>query len=233
MEATKPTSNSAQAATLLTSKVAEENRGGIITGVSKVDEATESDRDKLRTVYENLRVKRDIFSYAGDYYARCYYRFVIPSIVMTTLVSIVSAVWPKDEYTLLGKVLVSSFSGLATMMTSLLSLMKYQSKMDMFLSSASQMDALINQARFLFQYQVDGHVTRDMASSFIKEAEKKTIEIRANAPPLPFWITEQAITARKAKMEALQGTAIQDFRLHHNENERRALLAESGQDAMP
>merc|ERR1711971_1499641 len=93
------------------------------------------------------------------------------------------------------------------MLTSLLSIMKYQSKMDMFLSSNQQMNAMISELNFMKDFQVSGHVTRDMASQFIKESEKKMIEISSNAPPVPSWLRAKAKAAGAfgAKKEAHTG----------------------------
>eukprot|EP00929_Paragymnodinium_shiwhaense_P104780 TRINITY_DN69498_c0_g1_i1.p1 TRINITY_DN69498_c0_g1~~TRINITY_DN69498_c0_g1_i1.p1 ORF type:complete len:306 (+),score=40.09 TRINITY_DN69498_c0_g1_i1:127-1044(+) len=145
--------------------------------------ATQEDKNKIRALYDDLHLKRNSYAELGHYYRNLYYLFVLPAIVTTTIVSVASACWPEKEYTWQRKVFVSVLSAVSATLTSVASLMKYQSKMDMFLSSATQMDALIAKARFIFEWQRDNDVTNERVTKFIREAEKKVIDIRANAPP--------------------------------------------------
>jgi len=162
--------------------------GDYFTPVPRGIPAGPEDVKKVKHLKKNVKSRIQLMTFCADYYGKWYYCFVIPSIILTTSVSVLAAAWPDGWHEEYNKCIIGTLSGIATMITSMLSLLKYQSKMDIYSQSAQQMDGLQSRASFILKFHLEGHVTRDFVQQFISETEKKMIEIRATAPPIPAWL---------------------------------------------
>ena len=107
---------------------------------------------------------QDLYTFAGDIYQWYYRILTIPTIVLTAMTGVFSAVWPDvdacDEtaaaatMAMLRRIMVSSLSALATVLVSVNSLLKYESTHIAFYQAAQQCDRLNNKIAFLNSYSV-------------------------------------------------------------------------------
>jgi hypothetical protein len=80
----------------------------------------------------------------------------------------------------------------ATVMLSIMTLMKYQSKMDMFYNSAQKADDLVSRLDFSTQYVFTSSKTLEELDQLAFDIGKKITEIRSCAPPIPMQLEIQA-----------------------------------------
>jgi len=145
-----------------------------------------SDLDRVAELRQNLLERQTVYSYCASYYGKRYYALTIPSIVVTTAISVLGAVWPYDGTAeTAGRVTISLLGALATVITACLSLFKFQSKMDIFYNAAQQIDGMVSRLSFLTKYRMGERITRNELQNIITGIEDKLNEVRSKVPPIP------------------------------------------------
>jgi len=146
-----------------------------------------SDLERVQELRQNLLERQTVYSYCASYYGRRYYMLTIPSIVVTTAISVLGAVWPYDngETETAGRVIISLLGALATVLTAVLALFRFQSKMDIFYNAAQQIDGMVSRLSFLTKYRMGERITRNELQSIISGIEDKLTEVRTKVPPIP------------------------------------------------
>lgn len=146
---------------------------------------TPDDVRRVCELHDSLQELRDVYHYCGDVYARRYYGMTIPTILLGITVSALAAGWPECSNPVWNKVVLSVLSAVATMLVAATSLFRFQSKMDVFNSSARQIEGLISRCSFKSKFDVEGHVKRINAQQLISEVERHMTEIRSHTPQVP------------------------------------------------
>mmetsp|Transcript_83888 Transcript_83888/g.218520 ORF Transcript_83888/g.218520 Transcript_83888/m.218520 type:complete len:248 (-) Transcript_83888:105-848(-) len=147
---------------------------------------TLADLERVAELRHNLLERQTVYSYCASYYGKWYYVLTIPSIVITTAVSVLGAVWPYDgDAATAGRVTISLLGALATVITAMQALFRFQSRMDIFYTASSQVDGMVTRLRFLTKYRMGEKVSRNELQGIISGIEDKLNEVRTNVPPIP------------------------------------------------
>lgn len=146
-----------------------------------------SDLDRVQELRQNLLERQTVYSYCASYYGKRYYMLTIPSIVVTTAISVLGAVWPYDngEVETAGRVIISLLGALATVLTAVLALFRFQSKMDIFYNASQQIDGMVSRLSFLTKYRMGERISRNELQGIISGIEDKLNEVRTKVPPIP------------------------------------------------
>merc|ERR1719203_1827716 len=89
--------------------------------------------ERLVQLRMSLLERQTVYSYCASWYGKRYYIFTIPSLMITTTISVLGAVWPYEgDLAIAGRIIISVLAALGTIITAILSLFKFQSKMDSF-----------------------------------------------------------------------------------------------------
>jgi hypothetical protein len=145
-----------------------------------------------------LEQATSIEKYAAAYYQSAVYCYTIPSIVTTSLLTILPALWPAEVSPVLKSAMLGSLGAFATLITSLLALFKYQEKAGGLAIGASMLGALqvLCDSALRPPYADDSK----LLITAIDEVNKKLKEIDAATPVLPPFLVKQA-TEELAKSE--------------------------------
>mmetsp|Transcript_40324 Transcript_40324/g.114462 ORF Transcript_40324/g.114462 Transcript_40324/m.114462 type:complete len:263 (-) Transcript_40324:213-1001(-) len=152
---------------------------------------TLADLERVSQLRNKLLERRTVYSYCANYYGKRYYVLIVPSIMITTAISVLAVIWPYDgEAEVAGRVLISLLGAAATVTTATLALCRYQSKMDVFYNSSEQVDGMVSALSFLVKYRMGDKVSRTELQQVIAGIEDKLGEVRSNAPPIPnfLWV---------------------------------------------
>jgi len=146
-----------------------------------------SDLERVAELRQNLLERQTVYSYCASYYGKRYYSLTIPSIVVTTAISVLGAVWPYDngEVETAGRIIISLLGALATVITAVLALFRFQSKMDIFYNAAQQIDGMVSRLSFLTKYRMGERISRNELQGIITGIEDKLNEVRTKVPPIP------------------------------------------------
>mmetsp|Transcript_9266 Transcript_9266/g.23025 ORF Transcript_9266/g.23025 Transcript_9266/m.23025 type:complete len:240 (+) Transcript_9266:53-772(+) len=161
----------------------------IDTFQEKEDFMTPSDRERVTDLMHTLLERQTVYSYCASYYGKRYYWLTIPSIVITTTISVLGAIWPYEGSSeTAGRVIISVLGALATVITATLALVRFQSKMDIFYNAAVQVDGMVSRLSFLTKYRMGENTSRAELQHFISGIEDKLNDVRTKVPPIPTYL---------------------------------------------
>lgn len=147
---------------------------------------TLADLDRVAELSVNLLERQTVYSYCSSYYGKRYFLLTIPSIVVTTAISVLGAVWPYDgDVATVGRVIISLLGACATVLTATNALFQYQSKMEIFGNAAQQIDGMVARLNFLTKYRMGERISRTELQTIISGIEDKLNEVRTKVPPIP------------------------------------------------
>jgi hypothetical protein len=131
----------------------------------------------------------------------------IPCVVLSIVFTVLSAAWPDAWDQTARRVLTALMGTGSTILLSVLTLMKYQSKMDMFHCSAQCSDDLVSRLTFSTQYVFGTAKSLEELDRMAVDIGKKMAEIRSCAPPIPMALEQAARKLVSTNMEDASATA--------------------------
>ena len=150
----------------------------------------------LEKLLQNLRKSRYIHNISGNYYKKLNMRFILPSIIITSIsgmASFLSTAEFLDDNEKNGfSVLVGVFASVSTMLQAFSGAFGFDTKREMFLKAADDYDKLMSKVKFEIMYPNE--------ENFIENVEKDIINIQNNCKFLPpDWVLEQWTTIKNEK----------------------------------
>eukprot|EP00929_Paragymnodinium_shiwhaense_P104809 TRINITY_DN6952_c0_g1_i1.p1 TRINITY_DN6952_c0_g1~~TRINITY_DN6952_c0_g1_i1.p1 ORF type:complete len:323 (+),score=64.11 TRINITY_DN6952_c0_g1_i1:164-1132(+) len=173
----------------------------------QLDGGVETDVERALSLQSSLVARVVLYRYCAQKYGIYYHAVMIPSIALTTIVTLIGQLWPPDwsEY---GKsATISACSATATFLTAVLSLYKFNSKYDFFNVAAKDVDGLLATLGAVLRYKAEGDMDdyREDLKEAVLTATKRLTEIRMSAPPVPFWMEKRA---RDKALELMKGGSL-------------------------
>lgn len=152
-----------------------------------MEDVAPSDLERVSELRHSLLERQTVYSYCASYYGKRYYILTIPHIIVTTAISVLGAVWPYDngDAETAGRIIISVLGALATVITAVLALCRFQSKMDIFYNAAQQIDGMVSRLSFLTKYRMGERLTKGELQIIISGIEDKLNEVRTKVPPIP------------------------------------------------
>jgi hypothetical protein len=136
----------------------------------------------LKKKIKKSKIKKKFYQYTFcmDYYRQLYFMFTIPSMILTTAISVIAAVWPEGYEPFAQRVVIASLGAVATLLTSILALYGFQEKYGKFEISAQLLESLSTRIDF----HLYGQPTKKECLVLLSELGEKMNEIRSTVPPL-------------------------------------------------
>jgi len=153
-----------------------------------------ADLDKVKDLRRSLFEMQSVYSYCAEHYAKRYYALIAPLLGIATTIALLGAVWPfRDEEPVptVGRVILAILGAISTMLTSMLALLKFQTKMDAFNRAATQIDGLTHKLSFATKYRRQrAKISACDVRRIIGQVEEMLSEVRAKVPPISMelWI---------------------------------------------
>lgn len=146
----------------------------------------DQDSPQVNVMLSRLQCAHLQYAYAGETYETRHYRFVVPALFMSALLSVLVAIEPSDlpeKYKLLYKTLLALMSAMATFLLSWEKIEKVQYKKEAFQSAAQQADSFVHRLRSRIA-GLKGYTTRQEVQALLDQTEVTMGEIRASLPPM-------------------------------------------------
>jgi hypothetical protein len=150
----------------------------------------EEDLQKARALFKTLKSRRGTFKFASAYYETCYYVFMVPSLMLSSIMVVLGAIWPARWGEDWMKFTISILGALNAVLTSVASLLRYQSKADQYGGAAGQYDILVSELAFRLNYMIG--VSQVELIQTLQDIGKKDLDIRNTVDPIPYWLEIKA-----------------------------------------
>ena len=169
---------------------------------------SENELLQMKVLKNKCERKALLYGLCNDHYHTKYYRYQVPVMMLTAIVTLLAAVWPEEYYPLRKTLMVSCLSGLASLLTGLLSLFKYAEKAAYFEIAA----CTAKQLRERCSYALKTGAQKEKREQIKEEMQQKMTELEGN--PLivpPQYLQEKFEKGRRAGCCCKADTRLRDI----------------------
>jgi hypothetical protein len=202
-----------------------------VAGVSGFSAAR---RDKVlaTNLLKQMQDRRGCFKYAAGYYDAWHNALFVPILILSFIACLTSMFWGNEKHINTFMIVISSLGAINILLTSMSSLLKYQSKSIQFDLAAGQYEVIASQLSFATQHLIG--MDRKRLIQLTKDTEQRDIDVRTRAPSLPAQLENRyQTTAKPSSFEGGLSADVLDDGDDANDDEAETAVEEIGSPSRP